>query len=75
MKTSTERVNFYKRPQPKRTEDIRSYEQTLKDFVNEMAVGYGKTIIDAIEFMAQVGVIYPLEVSYLKLELDAWGTL
>ena len=75
MKTSTDRVAFYKRPAPKRTEEIKAYEETLKDFVNETATNLGKGLVDVIEFMAQVGIIYPLEVSYLKLELDAWGAL
>jgi len=75
MQTSPARIAFYKRPHPRTFQEIRPYEEMLKDFVRETAVSLKKTLHQAVETLERGGLIYPLEVAYLNLQLDVWETL
>ena len=75
MQTSPERVAFYKRRRPTGFKEILGYEQTLRDFIREMAQTSGRTQMETVDFMEGCGILHPLEAAFVRGHLDVWGAL
>ncbi|MFQ5801389.1 MAG: hypothetical protein ACE5JQ_00660 [Candidatus Methylomirabilales bacterium] len=70
MTQSMDLKTFARRRKPRGLQEITPYEETLKDFVRESAGSLGKALSDALDSLQQAGLIYPLELAYLRRQID-----